>query len=122
MVFIISKVQKLTRLSYGPMHLILLNVVRGMFFVWKGASKCDKTAPPDVDAADWEPQPYVLDQRQWNEIGEELLASRKRIPAVLGRAPQNPSVQKLRVSISCLLGSTVHTCLSPCSVANYVDV
>jgi hypothetical protein len=108
--------------SYGPMHLMLLNVVRGMFFVWKGASQCDKTAPPDVAAADWERQPYVLEQWQWNEIGEELLASRKRIPAVLGRAPQNPSVQKLRVSISSLLGSTVHTCRSPCSVANCVNV
>jgi hypothetical protein len=79
------------------MHLILLNVVRSQFFIWKGTSACDKSPPPDVDYDDWEPQPYVLADRQWQEIGQELLASRKKIPAALGRAPQNPSTQKLRV-------------------------
>jgi hypothetical protein len=79
------------------MHLILLNVVRALFFVWKGTSACDKSPPPGVANDDWEPQPYVLDDRQWRDIGQELLASRKKIPLALGRAPQNPSVQKLRV-------------------------
>jgi hypothetical protein len=80
------------------MHLILLNVVRGLFFVWKGSSACDKTPPPDVEDDDWEPQPYVLSDRVWTSIGQELTGARKRIPAALGRAPQNPSTQKLRVS------------------------
>jgi hypothetical protein len=89
------------------MHLILLNVVRSLFFVWKGASQCDKSPPPGVGFDDWEKQPYVLTERQWSDIGQELLAARKRIPAALGRAPQNPSVQKLRVRNPCCVSVTV---------------
>jgi hypothetical protein len=91
---------ELTYIRYGPMHLILLNVVRSLFFVWKGTSACDRTPPPGVTHEDWIRQPYVLDERQWSDIGTELLAARKTIPAALGRAPQNPSIQKLRVSKS----------------------
>jgi hypothetical protein len=85
-------------LRYGPMHLVLLNVVRALFFIWKGTSPCDKSAPRGVVLDEWQPQPYVLNDRQWRDIGNELLAARKKIPAALGRAPQNPSVQKLRAS------------------------
>jgi hypothetical protein len=84
-------------IRYGPMHLFLLNIVRGLFFVWKGSSPCDNSPPPGVSVDDWVRQPYVLSNGDWNEIGEELLASRKQVPAALGRAPQNPSTQKLRV-------------------------
>jgi hypothetical protein len=80
------------------MHLFLINVVRGLFFVWKGTNPCDNSPPPGVPIAEWIKQPYVLSTSDWSEIGEELLASRKQVPAALGRAPQNPSTQKLRAS------------------------
>jgi hypothetical protein len=85
-------------IPYGPMHLFLLNIVRGLFFVWKGASPCDKTPPPGTAPEVWTRQQYVLSDRQWTDIGQELQDSKKQVPSALGRAPQNPSTQKLRAS------------------------
>ena len=34
-------------------------------------------------------QPYVISNKQWNEIGIEMESARKSIPADFGRPPQN---------------------------------
>lgn len=126
-----QSVQYPRSIPYGTMHLVVLNVVKQLFRLWRGKADCDQNpnakkkdprkkrreeAEDDeleqvfgdvgggildqetVDPEEWEAPPYVLSAAVWRQIGDELRSSGKLIPLCLGRAPQDPTRQKLRVS------------------------
>jgi len=62
------------------MHLFYENIALYMLKHWMGSFFKDSTLND---------QPYVLNNRQWNEIGAEMEAAKKSIPTDLGRPPRN---------------------------------
>lgn len=62
------------------MHLFYENIAPYMLKHWMGSFFKDSTLND---------QPYVLSNKQWNEIGIEMEATRKSIPTDFGRPPRN---------------------------------
>jgi len=62
------------------MHLFYENIAPYMLKHWMGSFFKDSTLNN---------QPYVLSNKQWNEIGAEMEAARKSIPTDFGRPPRN---------------------------------
>lgn len=62
------------------MHLFYENIAPYMLKYWLGSFFKDSTLND---------QPYVLNNKQWNEIGAEMEAAKKSIPTDFGRPPRN---------------------------------
>jgi hypothetical protein len=62
------------------MHLFYENIAPYMLRHWMGSFFKDSTLNN---------QPYVLNNKQWNEIGAEMEAVKKSIPTDFGRPPRN---------------------------------
>ena len=62
------------------MHLFYENIAPYMLKHWMGSFFKDSTLND---------QPYVLSNKQWNEIGVEMEAAKKSIPTDFGRPPRN---------------------------------
>ena len=62
------------------MHLFYENIAPYMLKHWMGSFFKDSTLND---------QPYVLDNKQWNEIGIEMEIARNSIPTDFGRPPRN---------------------------------
>ena len=62
------------------MHLFYENIAPYMLKHWMGSFFNDSTLND---------QPYILSNKQWNEIGIEMEVTRKSIPTDFGRPPRN---------------------------------